>query len=184
MLSAEMKNNKVSIESNALSYLVDAMMNGKKPVGNEADEKIALLRVYLYSDVILYVSPTVRAEFKKIKDEKKRSSHQEIADNLLEDILLSDHSLINARTKEYNKFHSGKTNEKDCKILAESEIGGCNLILTYDQDFYKKLHDKTHSIRMMKPSDFWDSLGIPQNSKPVIEPHSTNPLSKETWWKW
>ena len=184
MLSVEMKNNKVSIDSNALSYLVDAMMNGKNPVGNEADEKIALFRVFLYSDDYLYVSPTVRAEYKKIKEEKKRTNHQEIADNLLEDILVSNYSLINTRAKEYNKFHSGKINEKDCKILAESEIGVCNLILTYDQGFYKKLHDKTHSIKMMKPSDYWVSLGIPHNSKPVTEPHPTNPLSKKTWWRW
>jgi predicted nucleic acid-binding protein len=184
MLSVERKNNKVSIDSNALSYLVDAMMNGKNPVGNEADEKIALLRVYLYPDDFLYVSPTVRAEFKKIKDEKKRRDHQEITDVLFEDILELDDSLVKTRTTEYNHYHSGKNDEKDCKILAESEIGECNLFLTYDQGFYKKLHDKTHSIKMIKPSDFWVSLGIPRKSKPVTEPHPTNPLSKETWWRW
>lgn len=179
-----MKNNKVSIDSNALSYLVDAMSNCKMPVGQQADEKIALLRSYFYRDDILYVSPTVKAEYGKIKDEKKRRDHQEITDILLGDLFVSDHGLIKTRTKEYNKYHSGKKNEKDCKILAESEIGGCNLILTYDQDFYKKLHDKTHSIKIMKPSDFWVSLRIPADSKPVIVPHPTNPLFKETWWKW
>lgn len=179
-----MKNNKVSIDSNALSYLVDAMMNGKKPVGKEADEKIAMLRAYLYRDDILYVSPTVRVEYEKIKDDKKRRDHHEITEILLGDIFISDHSLIRIRTKEYNKFHSGKKNEKDCKILAESEIGGCNLILTYDQSFYNKLHGKTHGIKMMKPSDYWVSLGIPKDSIPVTVPHPTNPLSKETWWIW
>ena len=179
-----MKNNKVSIDSNALSYLVDVMMNDKKPMEKEADEKIALFRVYLYREDNLYVSPTVRAEYEKIKDEQKRRDHQEITDILLGDISVSDHSLIKTRTKEYNKFHSGKKNEKDCKILAESEIGGCNLILTYDQDFYNKLNNKTHTIKIMKPSDFWVSLGIPQNSEMKKEPSSTNPHSKETWYVW
>jgi predicted nucleic acid-binding protein len=180
-----MKNNKVSIDSNALSYLVDVMMNGKKPVGNEADEKIALLRACLYRHDILYVSPTVRAEYEEIKDEKKRRNHQEITDILLGDIFVSDPNLIGIRTDEYYKFHqSGKNAKKDCKILAESEIDGCNIILTYDQDFYKNLHDKTHSIKIMKPSDFWASLRIPHNSKPVTVPHPTNSLSKETWWIW
>lgn len=179
-----MKNNKVSIDSNALSYLVDVMMNGKKPFGNEAEEKMALLRAYLYRDDILYLPPTVRAEYEKIKDEKKRRAHQEITDILLGDCLESDHSLVKTRTTEYNKFHSGKNDEKDCKILAEAEIGGCDLILTYDQRFYKKLHNKTHNIKMIKPTDFWASLRIPKNSRLAREPHSTNPLSKETWWIW
>lgn len=179
-----MDKNKVSIDSNALSYLVDAMMNGKKPIGNEADEKIALLRTYLYRKDILYVSPTVKEEYENIKDEKKRRDHQEITEILLGEILELDNCLVKKRATEYYQYHSGNNDEKDCRILAEAEIGGYDLLLTYDQDFYKRLYHKTHIIKMMKPSDFWDSLGIPQNSRPVIAPHPTNPLSKETWWRW
>lgn len=179
-----MKNHKVCIDSNALSYLVDAMTSGIKPTGNEADEKLALLHAYLYRNDILYISPTVRIEYERIRDEKKRINHQEVADILLGEILLSDNDIVQSKTLEYCKFHLGKNNEKDCRILAEAELGGCKIILTYDQDFIKKLHDKTHGIRIMKPSDFWHSLDIPKKSRPVTVPHHTNPLSKETWWTW
>jgi len=72
----------------------------------------------------------------------------------------------------------------DCKILAEAEVGGCEYLLTYDQDFLRNLREKTYAIKMMTPTEFWQALNIQKGSKPAKIPYSKNQLSKETWWVW
>lgn len=49
----------ISLDSNSLTYLVEAMTNGGEPVGEAADEKIAMLRIYFYRNDTLYHSVTV-----------------------------------------------------------------------------------------------------------------------------
>jgi hypothetical protein len=174
----------ICIDSNSLSFLIDAMTIGRKPDGEVAAEKIALLRIYLYRDEILCISPTVKAEYEKIKDEKNRRNHQDVADILLGDTQPSDLKAVELRSREYAKSHPGKRNEKDCRILAEAELGECAILLTYDLTFLNKLCYKTRSIKMMAPSEYWQKLNLPKGVQPVKEPYPTNPLSKETWWIW
>lgn len=174
----------IGIDTNAMRFLVDAMTIGGKPVDNKANEKIALLRTYIYNNDVPHISPTVQEEYKKIKDEATRKYHESIAEILLGEIQPSDSTIVKTRMREYNQIHQGKKNEKDCRILAESELGGCKFFLTYDKTFLKKLTHKTHNIKMMEPSQFWKYISISKNAKPIRRPHDTNPLSKETWWLW
>lgn len=177
-------NSLVCIDSNAMTYLVEAIMNGGKPSGNVADEKIALLRSYLYREDTLYISPTVKEEYDKIKDEIKRQDHQGIADIILGDLSPSDITLIQSRASDYSTHHQGEKNKKDCKILAEAELSGCDILLTYDQTLLKNLKGKTHKVQLREPSEYWNSIGIMKGGKPVRAPHTSNPLSRETWWIW
>ncbi len=177
-------NSLVCIDSNAITYLVEAIMKGEKPIGDVADEKISLLRTYLYRNETLYISPTVKEEYEKIKNEIKRQNHQGIADILLSDISPPDITLVESRKSEYSKHHQGEKNKKDCKILAETELGGCNVFLTYDQALLINLRGKTHKMKLSEPSEYWNNIGIAKGTSPVRAPHATNPLSRETWWIW
>lgn len=174
----------VCIDSNAMTYLVDAIMNGGRPSGNVSDEKIALLRSYLYREDTLYISPTVKEEYEKIKDGIKRQNHKGIADIILGDVSPPDRTLIDSRTSEYSSYHKGEKNKKDCKILAEAELSGSEILLTYDQTLLKNLKGKTHKIKIYEPSEYWNNIGIANGCKPVRAPHTSNPLSQETWWIW
>ncbi len=174
----------VCIDSNAVTYLVDAIMNGGQPIGDVASEKISLLRTYLYRDDTLHISPTVKEEYEKIKNEIKRKNHQGIADILLSDVSPPDSSLVESRASEYSIHHKGVKNKKDCKILAEAELSGCNILLTYDQTLLKNLRSKTQTLKLCEPSKYWNSIGINKGAKPVRSPHDTNPLACQTWWKW
>lgn len=174
----------VAIDSMCLSYLVDAMASGKQPTGDLSDQKISLLRIYLYRNEILYLTPTVESEYKKIRDEIKKETHESISMILLGDVLKANLTLLDSKICQYSKFHSGKKNRDDCKILAEAELGVCKYLLTYDSDFLKRLKDKTHGITMTTPSEFWNLLNIPRGSAPIRAPHPTNPLSNQTWWIW
>lgn len=176
----------VCIDSNAVTYLVEAMTAGKCPVDVLAEEKISLLRTYLYRDEILYISPGVEAEYKQIQGDARHKHHVDIGNILLGDTLKPDMRELEARTMEYAKLHKGDRNLNDCRIVAEAELGGCECLLTYDKALLADLIGRTHRIRLFTPKSFWSSLKIPRGSKPVRAPapHSTNPLSRETWWVW
>lgn len=174
----------IAIDSNSMTYLVEAMSDGSNPSGNNSDEKIALLRIYLYQDNGLYISTTVRKEYEKIADEGKRRSHQGVADILLGDIPTSDQNLVESLMSEYNTYHSGERNKKDCRIIAEAELGGANIFLTYDKKLLKNLRVNTHSINILEPSNYWHSIAIPHGSRPIRSPSAKNPLSRNTWWVW
>jgi len=172
---------RVCVDSNALTYLVEAMTNGGCPTGDVAAEKIALLRIYLYRNDVLYLSQTVELEYQRIKDETRKLYHKQIADILLGEIQPVDSNAIKARTTDYLAHH-GK--QEDCRVLSECELGGGDVLLTYDQDFLKRLRGKTQRIELCAPSEFWSSLAIPKGTRPVTSPHPSNPLSKEVWWVW
>jgi predicted nucleic acid-binding protein len=171
----------VCVDSNAMTYLVEAMTNGGCPAGDVAAEKIALLRIYLYRNDILYLSKTVELEYLRIKNETRKLHHKQIADVLLGEIPPVDSSAVETRAAEY-LVHHGK--QEDCRVLSECELGGGDVLLTYDQDFLKRLRGKTKKIKLYAPSEYWSALGIPQGTRPVTSPHPTNPLSREVWWVW
>lgn len=153
----------VCIDSNCLSYIIDAMTRGEKPDGDLADEKLALLRAYLYLVEPLCVTPTVRAENEGIEnegieDEQNRQNHQRMVDILLREVMAAEADEVELRSCEYAKLHRGKKKVIDCQILAEAELGGCEFFLTYDKRFLKNLRGRTHNIEMMTPSEFWERL--------------------------
>lgn len=167
-----------------VTYLLEAMATGKRPVDDLADEKISLLRTYLYRDEKFYISSTVKAECSKIPDDEWRKCHVNLEDLLLEDALKPDIRAVEIRTNEYMQLHKGTQKRNDCRIVAEAELGGCKYLLTYDQALIKNLAGRPDGIRLLTPLAFWSSLDVPHGSNPVLKPHPTNPLSQETWWKW
>ncbi len=176
---------KVAIDSNCLSYLVDAIHLGRKPTGNQADEKIALFRIYLYRRETLRVPPAVKSEYERIKDKQYKELHDSIHMILLEDVFLScDPEVLESCVQEYSVVHPGRKERIDCQIVAEAELGGCHYLLTYDYDLLSHLKGRTHRIELMTPTKFWNVLEIPHGMNPPYVPHPTNPYSKQTWWIW
>jgi hypothetical protein len=72
----------------------------------------------------------------------------------------------------------------DCRILAEAEELKLNFLLTYDHDFWRRLSAISSTTKLMKPSSYWSTLGILKGAAPVTVPHPTNPLSRQSWWRW
>ena len=174
----------VAVDSNCLSFLADAIFLGQKPKDNLADQKIALLRIFLYREEGLYEVPILKDEYERIKDENLKKAHNDVARYLLVNVPEVDQRILEDRIAEYSLIHKGEKNYKDCRILSEAELGGCDCLLTYDSTFLKRLKDKTHNISMIAPLQFWDYFKIPHNAKPKIGPHQTNPLAQQDWWKW
>jgi hypothetical protein len=164
--------NSVAIDSNLLTYLLQAMVPGYNPLRDTTglvQDKITMMRLFLYSRKPFYISPKVQDEYMDITDSNLKEAHKRLNDlHLLDMLPIPDKELVKKRKDCYLKFHPG---EKDCQILAEVEIAGIEILLTRDRDFYDKLHKEILTVKLMKPIEFWNSLKIPKGTPPITAPH-------------
>jgi hypothetical protein len=175
---------KVGFDSNTLTYLVESMDLAYDPAMDEsnlANERVALLRIYLYGGVQFHVVPTVTGEYQKIKNNLKKETHESLCRILLfdEPWNLKD-SDIKRKVTDYLNLHN---KEHDCRIIAEAELGRLNILLTCDSEILKRLQEN-NNIDIMLPSTYWSNLAIERGSQTVFSPYETNPLIKKSWWKW
>ena len=170
----------VCLDSQCLSYLVDAMSVTSAPVGDLAEQQLALFRCFLYRPGGFHVTPTVTAECGRIRNAARLALHSSYSQTLIGETRPIDQRQIDARTRSLQTFHS---DADDCRILAEAEDGSLSVMLTFDTRLINRLGQHT-SVRLVRPVDFWVSLNIPRGSKPVTAPRADNPLSLESWWQW
>ncbi len=176
------KNKKyLGLDSQCLSYLLDCIENITKPTDPLADEKVDLLRIWLYTSGTFIITETVLSEVSKIKNITRREFHEGFVSTLFLDYPVRDHAAIKTRAEYFETYHP-KMN--DCHILAEAEEINIDVMLSYDFDFIKKLGNISNTTKLMKPTEYWGNLNIPKGEKPVTVPHPTNPLSKQIWWHW
>lgn len=170
----------IGIDSQCVSYLIDAIHNVELPTDDLAAEKIALFRTYLYTSEMFYVTQTVSDECAAISDKKKRDQHIDYLQKFFRESRATIQGIDPNRLDKLKKKHAG---EKDIFILLEAEKAGFTVLLTYDFNFINHLKDET-SLSLMCPSEYWKKLKIIKGSRPVFAPHGSNPLSQHTWWKW
>jgi predicted nucleic acid-binding protein len=171
----------VALDSQCMSYLIDAMEGVEEPTCNVGDQKKALIRIWLYTPVLFHVSETVRAECAQIQDEQRRALHADYAITLLWDPPVRHQDAVDRGTLELLRSHPG---ESDCRVLAEAEEHSFDALLTFDHDFWTRLASKALVVPLQTPIQFWGGLGIPRGTRPTKLPHRTNPLSHENWWRW
>lgn len=175
----------IGIDSNILTLLIEAVDPAYDPSADSlqlADEKKAILRIFLYKGIAYCVGPTVETEYKKIKDNFRLQSHVSFCNTLLHSGLwyLND-STIKRRSVSLGTYHNG---EKDCYILAEAEEMHLDVLLTNDNDFLKHLGPVSKSVKIVRPSHFWTSLSVSKGTAPDWMPADSNPLQQKTWWRW
>ena len=176
--------NKIGIDSNVLTYLIETMSIGEYPTDSIANQKISLLRIFIYSDYTFYVPETVIFEYLKINNNLKRKLHEHFTHRLFEEISDQDIEGLEAKSLGYNLIHTGPKGYNDCRIVACAELYGCGYLLTYDDGLLKNLKGKTKDIKLCKPLDFWTFLNISKNANITRKPRASNPLSSQTWWRW
>jgi hypothetical protein len=81
-------------------------------------------------------------------------------------------------------FQSEHPKLNDCRVLAEAEELGLDVMLTYDNKFWKRLQNSSATTMLVKPSTYWAGLGVPRGAQPKTLPDHTNPLSSQSWWRW
>jgi hypothetical protein len=178
-----MSQRRVAIDSNALTYLLDAVCDGYLPCADPdpgGPERVAMFRVFCYLTERPWVGPTVRAEYAAIVDASKREEHDRWTRYHLEDFeLTGDAESVDARAKELKNHHC---HLDDCRVVAEAEAAGAEVLLTCDARMIKHLGSRT-GLALMRPTAFIASLAIPPGTPPHSVPADGNPLATQTWWR-
>ncbi len=66
----------IGLDSQCLSFLIDAFIGVSAPSDALAEEKLALARISLYTPGTLWVTPTVVSECTRIRHEDRKSLHE------------------------------------------------------------------------------------------------------------
>lgn len=172
--------NQVGIDSQCLSYIIDAWSGISPPKDNLAHQRVALTRLFFYLPDTLWVTPTVSAECAEIRNIARRELHTSFIQTLFGELQVKDRASVDNRSSYLRKYHSGVN---DCCIVAEGEDVGHSVLLTFDSDLIRHLSQYT-TLKLIAPEDYWTSLKITPGSRPDKQPYNSNPLFSEDWWKW
>jgi hypothetical protein len=172
---------KITIDSNALTYLLQSMEPEYDPVNDLArTERIAMIRTFMYFSRSYYILPEVGKEYQRIKGQSWRKSHENLVGSLLHEV---DWSMDeNELTRKRDYFLSRHSKAADCRVLAEAELANMDVLLSNDKKFIERLSDLT-AVNLTTPSSFWHLLGLSPGSDPLIIPNFTNPLYFKGWWR-
>ena len=171
----------VGVDSQCLSYVIDAMASKFRPTQAVESQQLALIRLFFYLPETFWVTPTVMAECAMIRNVELAELHKSFINIQCEEFPLKDPQIVRLRASFLQKHHSGIN---DCLILAEAEDAGHNVLLTFDSDFINHLSPHANGVTLVRPVDYWGSLAIPRGVRPNKVPHPTNPLSSQNWWHW
>ena len=176
---------RVGVDSDAMTFLVEAMSHGYVPATDPSSvsaERVAMLRVFLYSTDSLYITPTVRKQYEYIANNPRRGFHWDVDRFfLVEAFGNADPPSIDARVAYLRTLHSG---DGDCRIAAEAELAGLRLLLSRDEKFAKRLNGALRPLTVVRPSEYWTALAVPRGTRPRFTPAPANPLSAADWWRW
>ncbi len=99
----------IAIDSNALTYLLEAMEPAYDPSNDDfalACERLAMIRSYLYAEQCFYILPQVEAEYRRIRHEDWRTAHEELVGALLlETDWPLDSNTVACRKAEFLNLH-------------------------------------------------------------------------------
>jgi hypothetical protein len=181
-MSQRVASPRVGLDSQCLSYLLDAISEVSEPTDPLTPEKKALIRSWFYlEEGTFFITETVMKEVAEIRASDRRDFHERFVLTLFHDYPVGNADVVTTRALYFYSIHPELN---DCRILAESEELGIDVLLTYDGDFRRRLATASSTVRLMTPCSYWDSQGIPKGISPKTIPHHTNPLSTQTWWRW
>jgi len=172
---------KVGLDSQCLSYLLDGIAGINEPTDILASEKIALLRSWFYMPRTFFITATVLSEVARIRITERREFHESFVRTLFLDYPVRDLNRVQNRAIHFEALHPESA---DCRVLAEAEELGLDVVLSYDHDFVKRLSSVSKTVRLVTPTAYWASSNIPKGALPRTVPHHTNPLSQQLWWRW
>jgi predicted nucleic acid-binding protein len=173
----------VALDSNAMTYLITALRNApQEPKGQLAEEMIALVRSFMYlpQECSLHLTPTVEAEYLRIRNEQLLDDHLSWAS--VHFCMINprpDPLRVETRALEFKTVRSGVN---DCKLLAECEFSSIERLVTVDRRFRSNLGTGSR-VMLISPQELWASLDMLPGAPSPRLPCPTNPLSKADWWR-
>lgn len=171
----------VAIDANCFTYLVEALQDVHEPVDLLADERKALVWLFLRGEPALCTVPCNDREIRAISDNARREWHLQWLSMALSTAVPSSHSDVVERTCVNLTAHDSSP---DCAAVAEAASADCVAFLSCDKRLLSRLSAYAAPMQLLRPSLFWASLSIPRGSPARWRPHSSNPLAAQAWIKW
>lgn len=172
----------ISLDSNALTYLIEAIDPNYDPLNDEQSnylQRVSMIRIFLYGGLSCGILPQVFKEVGDISEYKWRETHESTAGVLFHEVIPKCSELdLKKRKEELLKAHP---KEKDCTLLAEAEFAGINVLLTRDEKFRNRLSPLS-GVEIIFPSDYLNLMNIQKDTKPEFCPLESNPLFGKSWW--
>lgn len=170
----------LGLDSNCLSYVIDALEGVAEPTDSLAEQRVALVRLYLYTPGTLWTMPTVRQEFSRIRDPVRRGKHESWTGVLFGVRRLNNPEAAKVRAAGLKPHHPDLD---DRMVLAEAEDLGFSALLTFDTEFVSHLAPYA-SLTLTTPAEYWTFLDVPRGADPVHLPAHGNQLAMQAWWRW
>jgi len=176
-----MQPGRIGIDSNCLSYLINAASSEARAETATSEEGVALVRIWFYGTERLHVTETVAAECSEIKDPGKKAIHAAFTSQTYWGVPVINAEAVRKRADALKQLHRGSG---DRFALAEAEDAELSILLTYDKAFLKLDGLSNSTVCLAKPSDYWRKLNLPRGAKPIVQPAFGNPLEIHRWWVW
>lgn len=169
----------IGLDSQCLSYLIDALSDVTSPADALAQERASLARIFFYSPGTLWTTITAEVECSRIRQVDRAELHRSWIAVHFGALPISDAHMIDERVALLRTEHRG---ENDCRILAEAESAKLNVLITNDKAFRRNLSAHTE-VLLAAPIEYWTSMAISAGTLPQKTPTPDNPLAKQTWWR-
>ncbi len=149
----------VGIDTNVLAHLIQVVQGQYDPwrdadTGPVRSERMVPSRI-LRAVPRLAVPPTVLAEIERTADPAERPTPVSWRDALPLEVLDCPASTVAARAQWFRQFHG---RERDCRIVAEAEVGGLVVFLTFDPTLRNRLGNRSPTVRVRHPTEYWGEL--------------------------
>ena len=174
----------IAFDSSDLILFIDASRGGCQFSSHACVREAAnaTFRLFLYCRP--FIVRTVMAETERvIENDAKLRAHRSSLLPMLAQCPPDDDQIweIEKRAAELERFHAGQIH--DCRILAEVEVCGVTVLVTFDTNLQKRLSPHT-TVRIQTPVQCWQSLAILPGTEPKWSPAPGHPLTSEDWWRW
>lgn len=170
----------IGLDAGTMRLTLDALAPGYDPACDTsgfAEERVALLRCFLYGTCIYHLVPCVT---RLLLDREDRDGDAAERGTIF---LLSNGSWrlgeagVERRVRELREEHA---NEFSCQVVAEAETARLAVVLTCDPCLATDLEAHTN-VKLLRPVDFWTKLKLPSGSPALWFP--VNHLAAKTWWR-
>jgi predicted nucleic acid-binding protein len=178
-MNKEVSNWRVAVDSQCLTYLIDALEGISRPTDELTPQRIALATCFFYRQDCFRYTRTVEDEVRRMK-EPRRTNHLRWMEIHFAPTLPHDEHRMLGAAHAFTHYHPPF---RDCRILAECHQGHLDALVTFDLTFKKRLGPVSGPVRLLTPMEFLSSLELCVGDEPARLPHSSNPMIDDQWWR-
>lgn len=134
------------------SYLHDAVHAGEEPAAHDAlTGELALVRIMLYDEWGLYVTPQVAGECARIPNVSRAELHASWLNSIFTEVQPVNATRIEATASELLSKHVGRG---DCQMVVDAEDAGITVLLISDVNLISRL-SASRSVKLLRPTSYW-----------------------------